>query len=422
MADRTKAPEYKLLENIEIPKVQRTTLENGINFHYIQGGNEEVIRLIVSFRGGSWVQKQRLVAASTSEMLTEGTKKKSSVEISEIIDFYGANLSTNSSYHYNTIVLNVLTKHLEPMLRLLSEMLTEPTFPEDELKLYLNNEKQDYIIDLERVERVARNLYHEAIFGYDHPYGTYAKLEDFDKVERQMLVEFHRQNFIAEKATIVAAGKITDKEVKLVEKYLKDIPSGEPLPEIDYPIEPSEDFYIYKEKNGALQSALLVGKETINMLHPDYLKLNFVTTLLGGYFGSRLMTNIRQEKGYTYGINAYVESYLRAGALTIEASVKKQNRDQVIEEIGKEVEKLKTDGASEYEISIVKNYVLGQFQRIMDGILASASYYNRLLQINRDFNYINEYVETIKKITNEDIKTVANRYFDFDNFYKVIIG
>ncbi len=422
MVDRSKAPAYKIIENIKFPQIKHLVLDNQVPFIIIPGGVDDVLSLIISFRGGSWVQNKRLVASTTLKMLKHGTQDKTSEQISQIINYHAINYKTSTGDHHNRISLVLLKKHLEPALDLVNDLITNPTFPEHELRINLANRKQDYLIELQEAETVARNLFHKALFGFQHPYGQYALPEDFDQVERDDLIAYHKKVFTTDNLTITAAGNIDDKVISLIDNHLTTLPRSEKTQFTDKPITPDREKYIYQEKPDSLQSAIMIGDRTINYGHPDYLKLFFVIYALGGYFGSRLMTNIREEKGLTYGIWAYTESNIKAAHLTIEASVRKENKDIVIEEIGNEIKKLKQQGLNPQELMTTKNLLMAEIYKLTDGTYGLARYLSYLYATERNEAYITDLVNTIKSINNQTVIETANKYLCFDDFYKVIVG
>ncbi len=422
MTDRSKRPDFKITTGVKLPQINKTVLSRDIPLIYINGGNEEIIRLLIVFKAGTWHQKKRLVASTTLKMLTEGTQDKSAEQISEIINFYGAELKHRRGTHNSYLMLTVLNKHLEPLLRILNEILTKPVFPENELKIYLENQLQEYLIELENVDVVARNLFHAAVFGFEHPYGTYALPEDFNRVTRDDLVEFFTGHLHLKKMKLYAGGQVGEREINLIDKYLTGIRDGKLPAEPQYEFSPSDEKYIYQPKENSLQSAIQIGNRTINIHHPDYPYLHFAIVLLGGYFGSRLMTNIREEKGLTYGIYASFDNYPLSGLINIEASVRKENRDLVIDEIRKEIKLLKEKGADEQELVTVKNYVLSQLLKLINGIFPVTHYIMHLHNNNLDETFVENYVKAINSIDNRRLIETVEKYLCFDDFYKVVVG
>ncbi len=422
MPNRKIAPQYKISENITLPEIKHLKLDNKVAFHHIPGGIDDAITLIINFRGGSWIQSKRLVSRITTKTLAEGTRNKSSAEISEILNYHAVDISYRSGNHANFIKIMLLRKHLPKILPLLNEILTYPAFPEKEIRRYLANEKQNYIIDLEEVELVARNEFYRAVFGYNHPYGTYALPDDYDKITIEDLKTFHSHVFGYNNLSIWAAGKLTDKDISLIDKHLTQIRPGKEIIFPPKPISPSEEKLIRIPKDNSLQNALYIGNSTITSEHPDFLALQFVIIALGGYFSSRLMTNIREEKGLTYGIYSYLDTDRMGSTIVIEASVKKENTDLVLEEIDNEIKKLQNNGLDKDELITVKNYLLANMLKLIDGPYALAYYLNRVYNLGLDENIIYDHIREIKNISNEKIIEIARKYLKFEDFYKVIAG
>ncbi len=422
MPNRKIAPQYKISENITLPEINHLKLDNEVVFHHIPRGIDDAITLIINFHGGSWIQNKRLVSRITTKTLAEGTRNKSSAEIAEILNYHAVDIGYRSGNHANFIKIMLLRKHLPIILPLLNEILTYPAFPEKEIRQYLANEKQNYIIELEEVELVARNEFYKAVFGYNHPYGTYALPEDYDKITIEDLKNFHSRVFGYNNLSIWAAGKLSDKDISLINKHLTLIHPAEKISFYPKPITPEKEKLIRIKKNNSLQNAIYIGNSTITTNHPDFLALQFVIIALGGYFSSRLMTNIREEKGLTYGIYSYLDTDRMGSTIVIEASVKKENTDLVLEEINKEINKLQKNGLDKEELLTVKNYLLGNMLKLIDGPYALAYYLNRVYNLGLDENIIYNHIREIKNISNEKIIEIAHKYLKFEDFYKVIVG
>ncbi len=422
MVDRTKAPQYKIIENIKLPQIKHISFDNKIPFHWVPGGLNDVVSLTFSFRGGAWIQPKRLVASTTLKMLKHGTQNKTSAQISQILNFYAVNYKSGTGDHHSRITVVLLKKHLQPILELVQEIFIQPAFADNELKINLANRKQDYLIDLQEVETVARNLFSKAIYGFDHPYGQYALPEDYDNVLRQDLIEFHKRVFCRENLTVIGAGNLEQQDINLINRYLTNLPSGTKTQFADKPINPEKEKNIYQPKEDSMQSAIMIGNRTIDYGNPDFFKLYFVIYALGGYFSSRLMANIREEKGLTYGIWAYIESNLKANHLCIEASVRKENKDIVINEIRNEITRLKTGGLRDEELAIAKNSLLAEIYKLTDGTFALARYISYLYATDKDESYITQLAQAIKSIDNKTVIDIANKYLCFDDYYKVIVG
>jgi predicted Zn-dependent peptidase len=422
MPDRSKRPEFKLTKNIPIPQLNSVTLSNNINLSYINIDYPDFISLYLIFRGGSWVQNKPLVASTTVKNIPAGTSSLSESQIAETFSFYATKVNFFSTYRYSIISISLLQQNLEPVLQLLNQLITDPTFPEKELKIYLNNEKQSYIIDLQEPETIAENLFLASIFGKNHPYGLYASPEDYDKVSRQDVLNYFKKVFNSSNLSLFAGGNITDKTIKLFDKYLTNLPKNKRIEFKQFPISPEKNKNIYIDKPDSVQAAIMLGEQTINVYHPDFIPLVFTVMALGGYFGSRLMQNIREQKGLTYGIWAYIDKYYEHSVLTIEASVKKENKQIVIDEIAKEIKKLKNHGVSDKELLTIKNsFISSQLETLSDKI-DMINYMRKLYIYGLQPDHLNFVIKQVLDMTNDKLIEIANKYICFDNFYKIIVG
>ena len=422
MIDRSKPPEFKIIKNISLPKIKHFSFEKNINFNLIPNSIDQVISLFINFRGGAWVQDKPFVADTTVNMFKQGTKTKSSKEIVNILNFFAVKYKAYSTNHYCHINLTLLKKYLKQTLDLLSEMLLQPAFVENELSIYLNNNKQSYLIELQEVETQAQNIFYKNIYGSSHPYGIYGLPEDYDKITRSDIINYHKKVFVKENIYLTGAGNFNEKDISLLKNFLAKLKQGNRINFEYNPIKPSDKKFIYEQRPDSLQSAIFIGNQTIHYTHPDYMKLLFVIFALGGYFGSRLMANIREEKGLTYSIYSYINTSLKASNIVIEASVKKEKKEQVIEEIRKEIQKLKNKGLSENELNISKNLLMAKIFKLTDGTYSFAKFLNSLYAKDLDHTYIINLANTIQKIDNKTILDISNKYLCFENFYKIVVG
>jgi zinc protease len=187
-------------------------------------------------------------------------------------------------------------------------------------------------------------------------------------------------------------------------------------------ITPATEKFYYIEKPDALQSAIRMGTPLFNRTHPDFPAIQVLNTVLGGYFGSRLMTNIREDKGYTYGIGSGIASLKQTGSIFIATEVGADVCRAAITEIEKEVNLLKTDLIPEGELSLVRNYMLGSLLGSLENVMSHADKFKNIYFAGLGYDYYDYYTDTIKTISADKLKELANQYFDFDNFYKVIAG
>ena len=424
IAERSIAPELKLIDNVNFLQPQTGYLKNGIPVFLQKGGSQEIIKFELVFKSGSYHQSKPLQAFSAANLLRGGTKNRTSEEINQLWDFYGVSLQIDAQKDIISVGFVSLTKHLKPALELLLEIITMPVFPEDELQIFLKNRKQKHLVNKRKVQYIARMHFAELIFGPLHPYGKMLEDDDFEKLVRNDLVDFHQSFFHPENAVCFIAGNYPEEIVEIINKSLDDFP-WESQKHKDYILIKPEISNIpkhYIEKKEALQSAIRVGKLMINRDHPDYHILSITNTLLGGYFGSRLMRNIRQEKGYTYGINSAIINLLRAAYFFIGSQIGNQVRDEALKEVYNELRDMRQKPAGENEITMLRNYLSGSFLRSFDGPFMQSERFKEILLFGQDYEWFKEYLQTLKNFTSEDIQKTAEKYLHEDDMTELVVG
>ncbi len=423
-AERSIAPELKLIEDVNFLQPQTSFMKNGIPVFMQKGGSQEIIKFELVFKSGSCHQSKPLQAFTTANLLKSGTKNKTSEQINQLWDFYGVSLQIDAQKDIISVGFVSLTKHLKPALELLLEIITMPVFPEDEMHIFLRNRKQKYLVNKRKVQYIARMHFAELIFGPLHPYGKMLEDDDFVKVVRDDLISFHQAIFYPANAVCFIAGNYPEEIVEIINKTLDNFYWEHQKQQENIIIKPQipTNPKHYIEKKEALQSAIRVGKLMINRDHPDYHMLSITNTLLGGYFGSRLMRNIRQEKGYTYGINSAIINLLRAAYFFIGSQVGKQVKDKALEEVYNELRRLRQNPAGEHEIIMLRNYLSGSFLRSFDGPFMQSERFKEIFLFSQDYEWFKDYLKTLKNFTSEDIQKTAEKYLHEDQMIELVVG
>ncbi len=420
--DRKMPPKFQEIKEVKVLEANITNLQNGMEVAYINAGTEKVVKLDLVFNAGTAAIENSIIAHAANNLLDKGTPNKTAHEIATAFDNIGAYINSEISYDRANLTLYTLTENIAEALDLLIEVLTEATFPEKEFKNYLNNEKQKLRVNLEKVAFVAKQEFNALIFGKDHPYATKVKLEDFVKVDLADVKSFYQNHILNDKMRIQIAGDVGEDILASLERHFGSL-KLKSVNETEFPTE-----IIYKaskvliEKKTAVQSAIRIGKPLFNRTHPDYVKMQMLSTILGGYFGSRLMANIREDKGYTYGIGSALVPLKNAAYFFITTEVGAEVCKAALSEIYKEIIKLQTEPISEQELKLVKNYVLGSFLKSVDGPFAQMDKYQILKDSDLDYNYFNRYVQNVKSLTTDDIQVLANKYLQVDSLTELVVG
>lgn len=410
--DRTKAPQFNELDEITFIHSKTHFLTNGIKVNVLSGGSQEIVKIDFIFKAGTYHQTKPLVASATNNLLKEGTKNYSAFEIADGIDQYGAYLQTSVDFDDATITLYTLNIHLKSVLDYFKEVVVHPAFDQNEFNIYMNNALEKFKVSMEKVSYVARKESMQQIFGKSNPYGANASITDFEKITKNDVIQFHQNFYRLSNCEIIIAGKVTNDCIDLLNHFFGDVETSKTtLANISLTIEEKEQSSkILIEKENSLQSAIRIGKQFPNKLHHDYFGLQILNTVLGGYFGSRLMKNIREEKGYTYGIGSGIISLQKGGFFYISTEVGSAVTKDALFEIYKEIELLKTEKISPQELALVKNYLLGNLLKSCDGPFNMAELFENVYFYGLDYDFYNCYIQKIKTITPEELMKLANNY------------
>ncbi len=423
MPDRTLIPEIRLPEKLDvnIPVLRR--LENGIPLHHISAEHIDVVKLELVFEAGIWQQKKPLEAMFTAQLLKEGSQSYTSAEIAEKLDYYGAYLHCQHSHHHCSVTLFALKKHLPHLLPVLESIVKEPVFDENELRIAISNKRQEFIIESEKVKTLAVREFNKAMFGVSHPYANNLCLADFDQIKSGDLIAFHKTFFNASDCTIFLTGKMDEELTFLIEnsfgKNWKKGKDGHVEIE-EMHLGPKKRFFV--PKGNAIQSGLRLGRKAVLKNHPDFHELSILITILGGYFGSRLMRNIREDKGYTYGINANLLANKYHSVFTIQSEMATEYTLPVIKEIFSEFDTLREKRISDEELKMVKNYLLGELARSFDGPFSCAESHLMLWMFDLDVKHVDDYVKAIHDISPERLQMLANQWLDAKDWIVVVAG
>lgn len=416
-------PHAFLIEKVVIPDAISLRLNNGVPVYLIDAGTEDIMRLEFTLKAGQVNEYLPLLASTTNRMLSEGSQNYSSEELNKILDFHGAFLNLSAEKDRAGIVIFFLSKHIDKVLELSREILFRPVFSEPELNSLMKKRLRWYQVNREKVQNLAIDQFFESVFGRHHPYGHQLSESDFENITPAILKDFHAKYYTPDNMAVIISGKLHEKTFELLNYYFGDIKTQNIYTEESGNIlkgEKKRKVHIYKP--GSVQSAIRIGSTTINKRHPDYPGLKILDSVLGGYFGSRLMKNIREEKGYTYGISSSVSSLDLTGYKVISTDVGTNNCQKTLAEIYKEIHLLQSTPVEKEELTIVRNYMSGEMLRMFDGPFALAESFKSAWEFGLDNNYYFRLAEKIKTIDPDEITELAKTYYNIDDLYQVTVG
>ncbi|PLK45976.1 pitrilysin family protein [Emticicia sp. TH156] len=422
--DRTIAPPSQTIEQVSIPKAEKTLLDNQIPVFMIKAGEQPVMRLELIFDAGSRFENKTGESFFAAKMLSEGTSKHTATGISEHFDSFGAFLEISQAVERLTITVHGLTRHLPELLPLLLEMITDSVIPESELQVQKNITSQNLKINLEKSSYVAGQVFREQIYGVNHPYGKSLTLALIDDITRNDVTDFYEKHIKGKGFKIFISGKFGNEEVQALNRYLGRTPvefqQHQHLIDTSANITHPESILVERTEN--LQSSIRLGKKLFGRTHPDYFKFMVTNTVFGGYFGSRLMKNIREEKGFTYGISSGLVPQKEGGYLVMGTDVKKEFTQQTLDEILKEINLLQTVPVEEEELETAKNYMIGSFVGSLNTPFEIADRQKIIILDDLPADFYDNYIQKVRAVTPMDVLEMANTYFKPENLFEVVVG
>lgn len=425
MLNRTEAPLIKdaIEFSLSLKPYQLYELDNGVKVYAIDAGSQEVLQMEMVFYAGNSYEKANAVAAATNHLLKNGTGSRSAFELNEAFEYYGA-YCTRACYNETAVVsLHTLSKYLHELLPVIREMVTDAIFPENELSIYKQNSKQKLSVNLQKCDFVANRLIDAYLYGEAHPYGQYLRAEDYDALTVEQLKAHFNRHYLNGSCVIFVAGKLPENLAEQLNTQFGSLslqPTNGKPPTNNMAAAAEKRHRIQNDPNG-VQGAIRLATHFPNRHHPDFTKMMVLNTVFGGYFGSRLMSNIREEKGYTYGIHSYVQNHLQDSALMISTEAGKDVCEAAITEIYKEMQLLREELIDEEELLLVRNYLIGIILGDLDGPFHIIGRWKNIILNNLDESYFYNSIETIKTISAEELKELANKYFVPENFYELVV-
>jgi predicted Zn-dependent peptidase len=419
--NRKKQPPIYEVEHIHLPKHEVFYLDNQIPVYVVNLALQDIVKVEVVFHAGRPFEKNPLASRATASLVKDGTSSMNSAEIAEKIDYYGGTLSTPFSLDTSSVILQSLNKYFEELMPLLAEIIQDATFPEKEIETFVENNIQGLQVDLSKGEMVAYREISEKIFGADHPYGYNSNEQLYRSITRAMLLQHYQDNFNAANCCIFVSGKVNDSMLKTLNRELGQMRKG--IKNIyQAPAVFTKPEHLFIEKKDSSQTAIKIGRGMFDRKHPDYTAFYALNTILGGYFGSRLMTNIREEKGFTYNIYSTIDPMHYDGYFYAATEVGNEYIKPTIEEIYKEIEILQNDLISKTELKMVKNYLLGNILTMIDGPFNVAEIIKSYVIEDIDVNQFQHSIDILKNITAKQLRDLAQKYLKKEDLWQVIVG
>ena len=422
--NRAIPPEIKPIEPFALPKPRRLTLDNGIPVFYFENSNLDLIHILLQVRTGSLYQPKKHACNFAYSLLKESSPNLSSEEISEKLDYYGTNVTVNVGMDNVQILISVPKNNLGKILPDIARFLISPAYREMNLQILQDKEVKNLAYNEHKTDYCAWRIMWREMLGDTFPtVSSFATAETIRSVTVRELQDFHHVSFCAENLTIFVTGNTDKDSEKLIEETWQVVPHGTPapkLPEIPRREHPGELFQ--QPMENSLQSSIVLCSLSMGFNDPERTPFSVLNTLTGGYFSSRLMQNLRERQGLTYGVSSSCTYFGRQSVFAISSDVNAENTSRAVDSCFEELQRLQNEPVSNEELSMVKNYMAGLQLRSADTTVTAMQKYAYWHRFGLDETEMFRYLSEIKKITSDDIMLLAKKHFPYTKFTRIIVG
>lgn len=420
--DRTQPPAAQPVRSVTLPAPEVRVLSGGNRLHVLRHSALPVVQVQVVVRAGSWHQSVSGQATLAARALADGTRHHTAAQIAEHIATYGAFLEHSAGADRATLTLYCLSRHLPALLPLMGELLSEAIYPDREVEAAKARYIQAVKVDREKVAYRATERFTRNLFGSAHPYCAEVDLEQVAAISADEIRAFYAQRWALAGADILVAGDVSEAQLEQLIAVLPLqaegpilLPTAAPL--IATPVATDEI-----RIGQSMQSAVRVGRFWPGPHHADVQPLFLLNKILGGYFGSRLMRNIREDKGFTYGISSSIQHREHASSLVIGADVNADSTEATFTEIHRELARLREELVPEDELDVVRQYSVGKFLSETSTIFDQLSKYQFLILHGLSADYYTVLLRAIQETSAEQLRALANQYLTSDAMLELTVG
>lgn len=418
MLDRKIAPQPEEIKEIKFVYPEKIELSESVSLYWIRNVPNSTVRLDFYFDAGT-IRSKSLVASLTAGLIFSGTQEKDATTFHNLLDDSGAYYDVEVSHENAVVSFYGLNDQIIHIFKIFEEAIEKVIFPKSEFEEIVKERKQKFLVNLEKVGVLAQREFQKKLFETTD-YGRVSEIGDFDEVHQAEIIDFFEQFYKMGLMKVAVVGNLNQPDMNyIVNQSKKWCVRQKP---IFNGVFLKNSGRIKLDKKDALQSAIRIGKILFNKNHEDYISFSILNTILGDYFGSRLMKNIREDKGFTYGIGSFVSELNNTGYFGIATEVGKDFVEQTIHEIKKEIELLQTELIGEDELELVRSYLLGQILKSADGPYATMDLFLSVEQNGLDLRFFNQYIEKVRTINAEELREIAKTYLKWDSLIIVTAG
>jgi predicted Zn-dependent peptidase len=420
--DWKNGPQLAEVKSLEITPPVISYLSNGIKVIKVSGGTQPVTKIDLVFKGGRFLESKKLTSRFTSALIREGSKKYPHELLSETLDYYGVNIRSASNLDFNYLSFSCLNRHMPKVLPIIGDLLSNPRFEQTALDRFKNKIKSSLTLDLSKNEMICYREFTELLYGNDHAYGYNTENVLIDEVSKHDIFDFYQRAYAVDNCFIIVTGLPDNNIEELLENQFCDLPKLKSKYDWDIPYINTPGAIKNISSQNKLQNAIKIGRRVCNRNHEDYPALFFLNSILGGFFGSRLMNVIREELGYTYNIYSTIDNLRYDSYMYIASEVNTEFTQPTLDAINNVIHGLQTELISNKELMMVKNYLKGNFLSLIDGPFLQGTLLRSLEIEGFELSLFEKFYKDIQELNNDQIKDAAIKYLQPKDLLTVIVG
>jgi predicted Zn-dependent peptidase len=422
--NRAIPPEIRPSEPFSLPKPRLSKLPNGIPVFYFDNPNLDLIHILLQVKTGALYQPQKHLCNFAYSLLKESSPRLSPEEVSEKLDYFGTNLTVNVGMDNVQIMFSVPKNNLGRILPVISAFLISPMYRENNLSIFQDKEVKNLAYNEQKTDYCAWRIMWREMLGETFPaVSEFATTTSIRSVTTQALQDFHKYSFCAENLTVFVTGNTDMESEKLIEDAWMPVPHGIPAPELpETPSPESHGKLFYQPKENCMQSSIVLCSPSMSFNEPERTAFSVLNTLTGGYFSSRLMQNLRERQGLTYGISSSSTFFGRQSVFAISSEVNADNTRLAMDACFEELQRLQNEHVSDDELNMVKNYMAGIQLRAADTSVSAMLKFAYWRRFGLDETEMFRYLSEIKNVTPDDIIFLAKKHFSYNKFTRIIVG
>lgn len=421
---RKDAPPVHELSSLELPVLRKENLPNGIPLYILNQGETAVCRLGIFIRGGCSESYTPSVASLAASLMREGSGRYPAENLADLFERNGAWIDTAAHNHYTAIHVYSLNNRFNEVLPGVADMIINPEFSDDVFEIFRENKARNLETDMCKVSVIASRESDRIFYGKDHPMGRIEHPDNIRDINVDEIRNFHSERCNASDITLFLTGKINEEAIKTVSAGFGSLTNdrkpyslSKMLPEGKW----DKDVQTFSLL-AANQTAVKMTIPAISRANDDYEMLRVAVCGLGGYFGSRLNTNIREEKGLTYGITSSIIGIDGFGAINISCQCDERYVDTVIREIRYELDRMKSGDYTDDEIARLKRFYMTSLSGILESPFSVMDFYESSFIADIPSDYFAQQLRALENLSPAMLREIASKYFHHDEALTVVVG